>query len=68
VNGYAYIGEQGDTLSYVVEGIGFDSRDMGDLLTPFTRKPDPTDEYQDWWGAEPCGQGWQDHLQGHALS
>ena len=47
---YAYIGEQGDTLAYVVEGIGFDSRDMGDLLTPFTRKPDPTDEYQDWWG------------------
>lgn len=47
---YAYIGEQGDTLAYVVEGIGFDSRDMGDLLTPFTRKPDPTHEYQDWWG------------------
>jgi hypothetical protein len=47
---YAYIGEYGDTLAYVVEGIGFDSRDMGDLLTPFTRKPDPTAEYQDWWG------------------
>ena len=47
---YAYIGENGDTLAYVVEGIGFDSRDMGDLLTPFTRKPDLTDEYQDWWG------------------
>ena len=47
---YAYIGENGDTLAYVVEGIGFDSRDMGDLLTPFTRKPNPTDEYQDWWG------------------
>lgn len=47
---YAYIGVQGDTLAYVVEGIGFDSRDMGDLLTPFTRKPDPTAEYQDWWG------------------
>ena len=47
---YAYIGEQGDTLAYVVEGIGFDSRDMGDLLTPFTRKLDRTDEYQDWWG------------------
>ena len=47
---YAYIGEQGDTLAYVVEGIGFDSRDMGDLLTPFTRKLDLTDEYQDWWG------------------
>ena len=47
---YAYIGEYGDTLAYVVEGIGFDSRDMGDLLTPFTRKPDATDMYQDWWG------------------
>ena len=47
---YAYIGEQGETLAYVVEGIGFDGRDMGDLLTPFTRKPDPTDEYQEWWG------------------
>ena len=47
---YAYIGEEGDTLAYVVEGIGFDSRDMGDLLTPFTRKPDPTADYQDWWG------------------
>ena len=33
----AYIDEQGDTVAYVVEGIGFDSRDMGDLLTPFTR-------------------------------
>lgn len=47
---YAYIGEYGDTLAYVVEGIGFDSRDMGDLLTPFIRKPNPTTEYQDWWG------------------
>ena len=47
---YAYIGEHGDTLAYVVEGIGFDSRDMGDLLMPFTRKPDTTAEYQDWWG------------------
>ena len=36
----AYIGEQGDTLAYVVEGIGFDSYDMGDLLTPFTRYPE----------------------------
>ena len=43
------IGELGDTLAYV-EGIGFDSRDLGDLLTPFTLKPDPTDDYQDWWG------------------
>ena len=47
---YAYVGEQGDTLAYVVEGIGFDSRDMGDLLTPFTRKPDPTADYQEWCG------------------
>ena len=46
----AYIGEQGDTLAYVVEGIGFDSYDMGDLLTPFTRKPDPTADYQEWCG------------------
>ena len=46
----AYVGEQGDTLAYVVEGIGFDSRDMGDLLTPFTRKPDPSADYQEWCG------------------
>ena len=47
---WAYVGEQGDTLAYVVEGIGFDSRDMGDLLTPFTRKPDPNADYQEWCG------------------
>ena len=47
---YAYIDEQGDTVAYVVEGIGFDSRDMGDLLTPFTRKPDPNADYQEWCG------------------
>ncbi len=47
---FAYVGEQGDTLAYVVEGIGFDSRDMGDLLTPFTRKPDPSADYQEWCG------------------
>ena len=46
----AYIGENGDTLAYVIEGIGFDSRDMGDLLTPFTRKPDPNADYQEWCG------------------
>ena len=46
----AYIGEQGDTLAYVVEGIGFDSYDMGDLLTPFTKKPDPNADYQEWCG------------------
>ena len=42
--------QYGDTLAYVVEGIGFDSRDMGDLLTPFTRRPDPTADYQEWCG------------------
>ena len=47
---FAYIGEEGDTLAYVVEGIGFDSRDMGDLLTPFTRKPDPNADYQEYCG------------------
>ena len=46
----AYIGEQGDTLAYLVEGIGFDSYDMGDLLTPFTRKPNPDADYQEWCG------------------
>ena len=46
----AYINELGDTLAYVVEGIGFDSRDMGDLLTPFTRKPDPDADYQEYCG------------------
>ena len=46
----AYVGEQGDTLAYVVEGIGFDSYDLGDLLTPFTRKPDPDADYQEWCG------------------
>ena len=46
----AYIGEQGDTLAYIVQGIGFDSRDLGDLLTPFTRKPDPDAKHQEWCG------------------
>ncbi len=46
----AHINEHGDVLFYVVEGIGFDSRDMGDLLTPFTRKPDPDADYQEYWG------------------
>ena len=48
----AYIGEQGDTLAYIVEGIGFDSRDMGDLLTPFTRYPeaDCGECYQEYCG------------------
>ena len=47
---YAYIDENGEPLAYVVEGIGFDSRDMGDLLTPFTRQPDPDADYQEWCG------------------
>ena len=47
---YAHVDEQGDVLFYYVEGIGFDSRDMGDLLTPFTRQPDPDAEYQEYWG------------------
>jgi len=47
---YAYIGEQGDTLAYIVQGIGFDSRNMGDLLTPFTREPDPDADYQEYCG------------------
>lgn len=47
---YAYVDESGEVQAYLVEGIGFDSRDMGDLLTPFTRKPDPDAEYQEWCG------------------
>ena len=42
--------KNGKQLGYVVEGIGFDSYDMGDLLTPLTRKPDPNAEYQEWCG------------------
>ena len=49
-NRYAYVNEQGDTLAYVVEGIGFDSYEMGDLLTPFTLKPDPNADYQEYCG------------------
>ena len=47
---YAFVDEQGNVQAYVVEGIGFDSRDMGDLLTPFTRKPDPDADYQEYCG------------------
>ena len=47
---YAYLGEDGEPLAYVVEGIGFDSYDMGDLLTPFTRQPDHDADYQEWCG------------------
>ena len=49
-NRYAYVKENGDTMCYVVEGIGFDSRNMGDLLTPFTRESDPDADYQEYWG------------------
>ena len=47
---WSIVGENGDTLAYVVEGIGFDSYDMGDLLTPFTRRPDPAADHQEWCG------------------
>lgn len=47
---FALLGEHGDTICCFVEGIGFDSYDMGDLLTPFTRKPDPEADYQEWCG------------------
>ena len=46
----AYYDEQGNPLAYIVEGIGFDSYDMGDLLTPFTRRPDPNADYQEYCG------------------
>ena len=46
----AYISDDGEPLAYIVAGIGFDSRDMGDLLTPFTRRPDPNADYQEWCG------------------
>ncbi len=47
---YAYLDDNGEPLAYITEGIGFDSRDMGDLLTPFTRKPDPDADHQEYWG------------------
>ena len=47
---YSYVKETGDTMCYLVEGIGFDSRNMGDLLTPFTREPDPDADYQEYCG------------------
>ncbi len=47
---WCYVDENGEPLAYVVEGIGFDSRDMGDLLTPFTRQPNPDADYQEWCG------------------
>ena len=46
----AYVKEPGDTMCYLVESIGFDSRNMGDLLTPFLKEPDPDADYQEYWG------------------
>jgi hypothetical protein len=46
----AYVDDQGDTLAYVVEGIGFDSYDLGDLLTPFSYRHFPDAEHQEWCG------------------
>ena len=42
--------EFGEPKAYLVNGIGFDSRNMGDLLTPFTREPDPDADYQEYCG------------------
>ena len=49
-NRYAYVDESGQVQCYIIEGIGIDSRDMGDLLAPLTRKPDPEAEYQEYCG------------------
>ena len=49
-NRYAYVDESGEVQCYLIEGIGIDSRDMGDLLAPFTRKPDPDADYQEYCG------------------
>ena len=49
-NRYAYVDESGEVQCYIIEGIGIDSRDMGDLLAPFTRKPDPDADYQEYCG------------------
>ena len=47
---WAHVKENGDTMFYIVEGIGFDSWCMGDLLTPFTREPDHNAEHQEFCG------------------
>lgn len=47
---WVIMGDEGEPLAYIVEGIGFDSYDMGDLLTPFTCRPDPEADYQEWCG------------------
>ena len=49
-NRYAYVDESGQVQCYIIEGIGIDSRDMGDLLAPLTRKPDPDADYQEFCG------------------
>jgi hypothetical protein len=47
---YAYVNEEGEPMAYLVEGVGFDSWCMGDLLTPFTREPDHGADYQEYCG------------------
>ena len=47
---WAYVDAQGEPICYLVEGIGFDSRNMGDLLTPFTRQPGADADYQEYCG------------------
>ena len=46
----AYLDDSGNPMAFIVQGIGFDSRDMGDLITPFIRLPEPDADYQEWWG------------------
>ena len=46
----AYLDDSGEPMAFIVQGIGFDSRDMGDLITPFIRLPEPDADYQEWWG------------------
>ena len=47
---YCYVDDEGNPQAYITEGIGFDSYDMGDLLTPFTKRPDPNADHQEYWG------------------
>ena len=47
---WAYVDAQGEPICYLVEGIGFDSRNMGDLLTPFTRQSGADADYQEYCG------------------
>ncbi len=46
----AYVDEDGHVLGYIVQGIGWDSWDRGDLLTPFTCAPDHDADHQEWCG------------------